>query len=149
MVVMKRPYFKEDREIEAELDRRQFNQAMFQRFIAKPSLVRTHTTPLQFENLRIEINKITNRLRVHETILSDLQDQIRAVRKSRNFEEEATARIEATSIENTKYLRALFKLPAIVENIDEDVLANMKGMLKVKSKEKIDSVELLHMIRGE
>lgn len=149
MVLVKRPYFKEDREIEAEYDAHKLSRAMTQRFLARPSLVRTHVTPSQFENLCMEVKRIKNTLRVHENMLSDLEGQIQTIQESQGNDEEVTTRIEAVSIENTKHLRSLFKLPTIVGDINEDVLANMKGMLKGKGREKIDSIELLHMIRGE
>ena len=148
MVLVKRPYYKEDREIEAEFGTRELSRAMVQRLIAKPSLVRGHVTPLQFGTLCAKVSRITDTLRIHESILSDLQEQIQNIQQSQDRDREVAAKIDAASIENTKHLRALFELPDIVGEVNEDVLANMKGMLKGKVKGKIDSLELLRMIRG-
>ncbi len=148
MVHVKGPYYKEDKEIEGELLSTELSQAMFQRMITKPTLVRQFVTPAEFRMLRDEIRTIFQTLRIHETALSSIHERVLTL-ESQTRKNEVPAKIESNSIENIKHLRELFELPKIAEEGKEDILTNMKGMLKGKSKEKIDSVELLHLIRGE
>ena len=148
MVQWKRPYYKEDKEIEEELFSTELSQAMFQRLITKPTLMREYVTDAEFRVLREEVKTIWQTLRVHETTLSSMHERI-LILESQTRENEVPAEIESNSIENIKHLRELFKLPKIADEVKENTLTDMKGMLKGKSKEKIDSVELLRLIRGE
>ena len=145
---MKGPYYKEDKEIEKEYFATDLSQAMFQRLIAKPSLVRGYVTPLAFKILCEEVNSVYHILRAHETVLSALQERIQAL-ESQSRKSEVPTKIESANIENIKHLRELFELPEITGEVNEDILTDMKGMLRGKSKEKIDSLELLRQIRGE
>jgi len=152
MVIVKRPYYKEDREIEDEEFQAQalaggLSEAMFQRLMAKPTLLRGYVTHRDFEILYEAVRSVRQTVRMHKTVLATLQERI-GILEARNREQSVSLG-KATSVQSVNLLRKTFGLPEITEEIDEDVLANMKGMLKGKSREKIDSVELLHQIRGE
>jgi hypothetical protein len=58
------------------------------------------------------------------------------------------AKVKAASDENVEVLRKMFHLPPI-EDVKEDIFAQMHGMLHEYSEEGIDSVELLRRSREE
>jgi len=140
-MVLVKHQFKEDREIEKELNG-------FQRFMGKPKLIRRWISRAEFEVLREEVVRLRRIVDEHETIINDIDERnafiVAQIRKM-----ELTPNLKAISDKNIKFLREKFGLPPISEKIKEGVLAEMKGILKEFSEEEIDSVELLHFIRGE
>jgi len=135
--------FKEDREIEKEL-----SDAKLRRLMAKPSLLRAQVTAMEFRILRHEVERISQVLNVHETAISDLADRITFL-ETQSRKTELTVDLKAISEQNVRALRTMFNLPETTGRTEGNILAEMKGMLEDYSREDMDSVELLHSIRGE
>ena len=144
VVISAREILKGDRQIEKEL-----SEAKLRRFMARASLLRGQVTPPEFSALKEEVQRMEQILSLHHTTISDHEKRI-VFLEAQSKKIEYVNNLRVISDNNVKLVRGLLNLPEITaRRTDENVLAEMKGMLEEYSDEETDSVELLRSMRGE
>jgi hypothetical protein len=151
--------YKTDREIEAEQRAIAFgmfydeclpiNPAHLRRYAVRPSFLRGLVTRTEFEAVRRAFEEwrreVDSDLTLYEGTLNELEKRILAIET--NLKKRSS--LAAQSERNVVALREMFGLPKLTEIPKENVLEEMRGMLKEYSEEGVDSVELLRSVRGE
>jgi len=143
-MVLKEIHFKSDKQIESELLEYRdssITEAVFRRFLARPSFAQRYVNYFEFELLRDEVERLCRIIANHEGRIRFIEAHERSKRVSDN--------LKLTSQNNVKLLREMFELPELGEEVGENVLAEMRGMLEEYSEEGTDSVDLLHSLRGD
>ena len=149
-MLITKPVYKTDVEIEQELGEREqpveqgtLTESYFRRYLAKPALLRSLVT-------RTELEALTRAWETHLILFEDTLSQHEArIASLENRLSKPQSNHKAASDRNARELRALFGLPDLDGPSDENVLAEMRGMLKEYSEDNVDSVELIHSIRGD
>jgi len=159
-MLIEKKLYKTDREIEAEqqsavaLGRRGYkygpiNPAHLRRYAVRPTFLRGLVTRQEFEAVRRAFEewrrKVDFDMILWEETLNQHEKRILAVETKLR----KRTSLETQSEKNVAALRELFGLPELTEIPKDNVLQEMKGMMKEYSEEGVDSVELLHSVRGE